>query len=130
MPVALFPPGRPFTLQLTPVFVVFVTVAVNVTEFPSRTVELDAETVTTMLGGGGGGGVEVTEAAPLLQPDTQNCIASSTRSQSAPVLKLAFDLRERGRMTGTKAGEGPAKEIGAQSPVCGFVLQALTIHLA
>jgi len=67
VPRALFPPGTPFTLQLTLVFVVLVTVAVKVTEFPSRTEGLDAETVTLMVAGGGGGG-GLAETCPPRHP--------------------------------------------------------------
>ena len=124
MPAVPFPPGTPFTLQVTAVFVALVTVAANVTEFPSRTEELDTETVTTMLGVGGGGGAEVTEAAPLLQPGTQNGTVSSTRNHSVPVLKLAFALRERGRMTRGQRRRRASEEIQTRSWFCGPVLPA------
>jgi len=56
----------PFTLQLTLVSVVLVTVAVNVIWFPSTTEPLDGFTVTVMEGGGGGGGTTV---PPAPQPN-------------------------------------------------------------
>lgn len=59
VPLEALPPTTPFTLQVTPVSVVFVTVAVNVSELPSRTEPLAGVTVTPM-GSGGGGGDDVT----------------------------------------------------------------------
>ncbi len=59
----------PFTLQVTLVSVVFVTVAVNVCELPSSTDRFAGDTVTLSDGGGGGGGVgAMTEAGPPPQP--------------------------------------------------------------
>jgi hypothetical protein len=63
------PPGMLFTLQATLVSVVFVTVAVRVCEFPSRTDPVVGVTVTVTDGGGGGG--DVTEPVPLA---AQPCI--------------------------------------------------------
>jgi hypothetical protein len=64
VPLDAFPPGTPFTLQFTLVFVVFVTVAVSVCEFPSKTELLVGDTVTVIEGGGGGGEVTVPEPPP------------------------------------------------------------------
>ena len=55
VPVIAFPPAIPSTLQFTPVFVVFVTVAVNCNVFPSNTDPL-VGAIDTAIGGGGGGG--------------------------------------------------------------------------
>ena len=49
----------PFTLQLTPVFDVPVTVAVNGCVFPSNTLELEDETTTVTGCAGGGTGEDV-----------------------------------------------------------------------
>jgi len=46
MPKAALPPVIPFTLQLTPVFVVLVTDARNVCVLPNKTVPLGGEIVT------------------------------------------------------------------------------------
>jgi len=46
IPSVAFPPATPFTLKLTPVSVVFVTVALNVIEFPSITEALVVVTLT------------------------------------------------------------------------------------
>lgn len=59
IPLETLPPETPFTLQITPVSVVFVTVAANVSELPSRTDPLVGVTVTP-IDRGGGGGDEVT----------------------------------------------------------------------
>jgi hypothetical protein len=54
VPVAALPPATPFTLHVTAVFVVFVTVALNASVFPNNTDPLLGATVTTICGGGGG----------------------------------------------------------------------------
>ena len=54
VPIAAFPPGTPFTLQLTAVSVVFVTAAINAAWPPSTTDPFAGVTVTAMAGGGGG----------------------------------------------------------------------------
>jgi hypothetical protein len=57
VPAVEFPPETPFTLQVTAVFEVPVTVAVNCWVVPSNTLGLEDETVTvTDCGAGGGGG--------------------------------------------------------------------------
>jgi hypothetical protein len=58
-----------FTLQVTLVSVVFVTVAVKVCEFPSKIDPVVGVTVTVT--DGGGGGADVTEPVP---PAAQPCI--------------------------------------------------------
>src|SRR4029077_17676662 len=55
VPVDGFPSEMPFTLQLTFVLEVFVTVAKNDCELPNKTDPLIGVTVTLMAGGGGGG---------------------------------------------------------------------------
>jgi hypothetical protein len=54
VPAAVLPPTTPFTLHVTAVLLVFVTVAINVVEFPSGTVPAVGDTVTAIWGGGGG----------------------------------------------------------------------------
>ncbi len=62
-----------FTLQVTLVSVVFVTVAVRVCEFPSRTEPVVGVTVTVTDGGGGAdGGGDVTDAGPPPQPNNHS----------------------------------------------------------
>ena len=53
------PPGMPFTLQVTAVFVVLVTAALKFCVFPNKTEALAGVTVTVIEGGGGGGGVVI-----------------------------------------------------------------------
>jgi hypothetical protein len=131
VPTALFPPGRPFTLQLTLVFVVLVTVAVNVTEFPSKTEGLDAETVTlTVAGGGGGGAGGVPEFATLPQPKAYACMASSANSQKLFVSKPTFDLRERGRMPWPRQAKGQRRGRERKLWMLRLILFAEVVDLA
>lgn len=53
VPAAALPPGVPFTCQVTPVFVVPVTVAMNCVLAPGLTVTVAGVTVTVIGGGGG-----------------------------------------------------------------------------
>lgn len=53
VPTVEFPPEVPFTLQVTAVSDVPVTVAVNCCELPSNTLEPEEETLTVTDGGGG-----------------------------------------------------------------------------
>jgi len=53
VPMDALPPGTPFTLQFTAVFVVLPTVAENVCAAPRRTDAEDGATLTVVLGGGG-----------------------------------------------------------------------------
>jgi hypothetical protein len=53
--VAGVPPGMPFTLHVTLMFVVLLTVAVSVCELPRRTVPVVGVMETPISGGGGGG---------------------------------------------------------------------------
>ena len=55
VPTVALPPGIPFTLQLTDVFAVLLTVAVKVCGSPSGTDAVVGATVTVTGGGGGGG---------------------------------------------------------------------------
>lgn len=81
VPAEALPAGIPFTLQLTVVFGVFVTVAANACEFPSRIDPLVGATVTVIdgVGGGGGGGSTADPAAP---PQPGSPPAESTRTSS------------------------------------------------
>src|SRR6266849_8274541 len=63
VPIVAFPPGTLFTLQLTAVSVVFVTVTVKVAWFPSTTDRFARRTVTFVAGGSGGGA----DTLPALQ---------------------------------------------------------------
>jgi hypothetical protein len=75
------PPTVPFTLQVTAVFEVFVTVAVNCAMPPSGTAALvgKTSTVTGRLGGAGGAtGGEVENPPPFpAHPATANALKSS-----------------------------------------------------
>lgn len=78
VPIEALPLGTPFTLQITLVFVVLVTVAVSVCELPSRTERLVGVTDTVMARGGGSGGA-VGPAPPPPQPSTFAHAASTAR---------------------------------------------------
>jgi hypothetical protein len=124
VPIVLFPPGTPFTLQVTPVSLAFATLAVNVTESPRSTSLLVELTVTVMDGGGAGGGV-TRPAPPPPQPSVHAPAVRSTGKHhfrgiaSAPLAgarasRLAEQLspilcRRGGRISAAIAGEGPAK---------------------
>jgi hypothetical protein len=113
------PPGILFTLQVTLVSAVFVTVAVRVCEFPRRTDPVVGDTVTVTDGGGGAdGGGDMTDAGPPPQPNNHSaakeaCASPRARARRACLDRwLAFIFTElcvRGRMLGRNAGEGPAK---------------------
>ncbi len=66
VPNAEFPPLTPFTFQVTDVFVVLVTVAVNCLVVFTRTLALVGEMLMP-TGGGGGGFVTVTAALPTAE---------------------------------------------------------------
>jgi len=57
VPTAALPPTIEFTLHVTPVSLLFVTVAANFFVLPSSTEALAGETLTWVGGGGGGGGL-------------------------------------------------------------------------
>lgn len=79
VPADAEPPATPFTVQLTAVSVVLVTVAVKLWELPSSTDPVSGATVTVMAGGGGGGGGP--EPAPPPQPKAK--VKSSAQSREA-----------------------------------------------
>src|SRR5215472_7942794 len=62
----MFPPVTPSTDQVTPIFVVPVTVAVNCWVVLTATVAVVGEMVTVIVGGGGATGVTVTVAFAVL----------------------------------------------------------------
>lgn len=109
VPAAAFPPGIPFTLQLTLVSVAFVTVAVNVAWFPSTTDPLWGVMVTPIEGGGGGGG----EPAP--PPPQPNVHAPAMRRVMTAILAVPnlFPLLcGRGRIPAAKQAKGQRTECG------------------
>lgn len=55
VPTVAFPPGTPFTLQVTDGFDAPVTLALNVCDMPNRTDAAGGAIVTVIMGGGGGG---------------------------------------------------------------------------
>ena len=103
VPSVAFPPGTPLTLQLTAVSVVFVTVATNVSWFPSTTDAVVGVTVTPMDGGGGGDGGD---APPAPQPSVHAASASSAISRTVVALHLLPLLGERERMPSQKQAKG------------------------
>jgi hypothetical protein len=54
MPTVWFPPATPFTLQVTPLFELPVTVAAYCEDLPSVTVVAPLRLIVTIGGGGGG----------------------------------------------------------------------------
>ena len=120
VPVDGFPPGMPFTLQLTFVSEVFVTVAENDCELPNKTDPLIGATVTLMAGGGGGGGDVAGPVSPLPQPISHVPTAITMRSCKAPCVvrsrvfrpSMHFALAPfcvRGRMQGGLQAKGQRK---------------------
>jgi len=108
VPSAAFPPATPLTLQLTVASVVFVTVAANVTWFPSTTVPVAGLTLTTMDGGGGGeGGVALLAPQPHV-----HALSRIAKKTIVSVLNLFLLLRERGRMPSQKQAKGQRRGKG------------------
>jgi hypothetical protein len=64
LPTDEFPPGIPFTLQVTAVFVALLTIAMKVCGSPNRTVATDGAITTLILGGGCDGPVPTTPVQP------------------------------------------------------------------
>jgi hypothetical protein len=108
VPTAEFPPAMPLTLQLTPVSVVFVTVAVNVNWFPSTTEPVAGATVTVMEGGGGGGRVP---APPPPQPCNHAPAARRAMKPSRAFVKLFPVFSGRGRIPSAKQAKGQRKKL-------------------
>jgi len=106
IPNLAFPPGAPFTLQLTAVSVVFVTVAVKVAWPPSNADPFAGFTVTSITGGGGGG----SDAPPAPQPIVHVPSARSAAIAIVAVLDLFPLLRERDRMPSAKQAKGQRKK--------------------
>jgi len=90
VPTELLPPAIPFTAQVTPVFVVLLTVAVKLWVAPSSTEPAGGETATEIVGGGGGGGGATGLAPPPPQPSVHAPAVRSTHRKTAttPVLRL------------------------------------------
>jgi hypothetical protein len=74
VPAAAFPPGIPFTLQVTALFAVLRTVAVNARASPSRIDAVTGSTATSIFEGGGCDGPE-----PTSPPQPRN---DATRSSA------------------------------------------------
>jgi len=113
VPTTAFPPAVSFTLQVTAVSAVFVTVAVNVASFPSTTDPLLGIIVTPIDGGGGGGG----EPAP--PPPQPNVHAPAMRRGMTAILAVRnlFPLLcGRGRIPAAKQAKG-------QRTACGFAVK-------
>ena len=90
VPTELLPPAIPFTAQVTPVFVVLLTVAVKLCVAPSSTAPDGGETVTVIVGGGGGGGGATGLTPPPPQPSVHAPAVRSTHRNTAttPVWRL------------------------------------------
>jgi hypothetical protein len=102
VPIVAFPPGVPLTLQLTDVSVVFVTVATNVSWFPSIADPVAGVTITPIVGAGGGG----VEAPPEPQPIVHAASARSAMRTTEAVLEVLALLGERDRMPSAKQAKG------------------------
>ena len=116
VPVAALPPGTPFTAQVTFVFAVFMTVAVNVCELPNKTDVVVGETDTLIAGGGGGGGgctVPPPGAQPAeitLAPTTKRNGNGARRARATRLdLLCLFADCVRGRMPGRMQAKGQRK---------------------
>jgi hypothetical protein len=96
----------PFTLQLTLVSVVLVTVAVSVNWFPSKTVLAEDVTVTVTEGGGGGGGAT---APPPPQPSVDAPAVRRAMTIALALLSSFPVLCGRGRMPCAKQAKGQRK---------------------
>lgn len=121
VPVDVLPLGMPFTLHVTSESVVFVTVAANACEFPSKTDPLAGVTVTTMDGRGAGGGFGPEPAPPPPQPCSQaNAVRSRRNCKAARIVHAHFSRRSslfsfvafcvRGRMHGGMQAKGQRKD--------------------
>jgi hypothetical protein len=80
VPTAAFPPAIPFTLQVTDVLDVPVTVAVNICVCPRNKDAFPGRTLTVIVTGGGGGGGEVPPVLP--HPSPQNALAHTARKRN------------------------------------------------
>lgn len=82
VPTAAFPPAIPFTLQVTDVFEVPVTVAVKVCVCPRNNEAFPGRTLTVIVtgGGGGGGGGEVPPVLP--HPSQKIALAHTARKMN------------------------------------------------
>jgi hypothetical protein len=99
VPVAAPPPGTLLTLQVTAVFVVPLTLAVNCCVRPSRTLAVPGETVTEMEGGGGGGGA----TGPVPPPPQP--------SVHAPAVRRVIRSEARETSLGKSRTRGPFAEM-------------------
>jgi len=114
VPSVAFPPGTPFTPQLTAVSVVLITVAVKVAWPPSTTDPLVGFTVTSIVGGGGGGG----DAPPAPQPKIHAPSERSAMTTIVVVLDLFSLLGERDRMPSAKQAKGQRKKRKQGTRIC------------
>jgi hypothetical protein len=78
VPTVEFPLAVPFTDHVTAVFVLFVTVAVNVVGLPTRTDAVAGLTDTVVTAGGGGGGGS---PVPWLEVSPEHPAMESTRTR-------------------------------------------------
>lgn len=106
VPTLEFPPAMLFTLQLTVVSVVLVTVAVNVTWLPSKTEPPAGATLTVMEGGGGGGGAA---APPPPQPCVHAPAVRRAKKATRVLPKFLAMFCGRGRMPCAKQAKGQRK---------------------
>ena len=123
VPTVVFPPATPFTLQLTLVSVVFVTVAVNIAVFPSTTDPLVGAMVTTIDGGGGG----PPELEPPPQPSVHTAAARSAKPAILRDLNFFSPICGRGRIPSAKQAKGQRKR--RESRIGTRPLNSLTARL-
>lgn len=106
VPSVAFPPSTPFTLQLTAVSVVFVTVAAKVAWPPSTTDPFAGFTVTSIAGGGGGGCC----ATPAPQPIVHVPSLRSAMTTIVAVVDFFPLFCERDRMPSQKQAKGQRRK--------------------
>jgi hypothetical protein len=109
VPTAALPPAVPFTLQMTTVSVVFVTLAENAAVFPSSIEPFFGATVTTMEGGGGGGGSTPELAPPAPQPCVHATVVSNETRTILVNPNFAASSCPRGRIPSAKQAKGQRK---------------------
>ena len=116
IPAERLPPGIPFTLQVTAVFGVLVTVALKFCMFPNKTDPLVGVTETMMEGGGGGGGVALEPPPqPSIQRGALRGAKNAAQARIAWPRRLGLRVRVvsfgvRGRMQGGMQAKGQRKD--------------------
>jgi hypothetical protein len=130
VPTVAFPPSTPFTLHVTRVSVVPVTVAANACVAPRNTIALVGATLTVTFGGGGGPPADPTAPHPQSAPATATNAASKIRLVHARAILTSAAPPRIARAPRTSSSFAGA----VATPVpkwrsCKFVLNAARIRL-